>query len=85
MRRNLNCILLDNPFSKYIFEKLNVLLLERSLSDKDGSTIFCDQSLVGHHIKTNESLDAAASRVLLETTGLSNIYLEQFYVDSLPY
>jgi len=66
------------------FEKLNVLLLERSLSDHDGNLIFCDQSLVGQHIKGNESLDDAAARVLLESTGLSDIYLEQFYVFSAP-
>lgn len=66
------------------FEKLNVLLLERSLMDNDGNLIFSDHSLVGHHIKTNESLDDAAARVLLESTGLSNIYLEQFYVFGAP-
>jgi len=66
------------------FERLNVLLLERSLSDKDGNLIFSDQSLVGHHVKINESLDDAAARVLLESTGLSNIYLEQFYVFGDP-
>ncbi|MDF1550772.1 MAG: NUDIX domain-containing protein [Bacteroidales bacterium] len=66
------------------FEKLNVLLLERNLSDGDGNLIFSDHSLVGHHIKINESLDAAAARVLFETTGLSNIYLEQFFVFGSP-
>ena len=66
------------------FKKLNVLLLERSLSDNTGNIVFCDQSLVGQHIKDEESLDDAASRVLLESTGLSNIYLEQFHTFSAP-
>jgi hypothetical protein len=66
------------------FEKLNVLLLERILENKNGEQVFCDHSLVGHHIKINESLDEAAARVLLETTGLSNIYLEQFFAFGSP-
>ena len=66
------------------FEKLNVLLLERCLADEKGTLVFRDHSLVGHHIRTEESLDEAASRVLLATTGLSNIYLEQFYVFGSP-
>jgi hypothetical protein len=66
------------------FEKLNVLLLERKLENPDGSLVFCDQSLVGQHIKNNESLDAAAARILHETTGLSNIYLEQFFTFGCP-
>jgi len=61
------------------FERLNVLLLERVLEDENGNQVFSDHSLVGHHVKINESLDEAAARILLETTGLSNIYLEQFY------
>jgi len=66
------------------FEKLNVLLLERRLEREDGSVVFCDQSLVGQHIKKSESLDDAAARILLESTGLSNIYLEQFYTFGSP-
>lgn len=66
------------------FEKLNVLLLERKLENPDGSLVFCDQSLVGQHIRNDESLDAAASRILYETTGLSNIYLEQFFTFGCP-
>jgi len=66
------------------FEKLNVLLIERRLEREDGSLVFCDQTLVGQHIKQKESLDDAASRILLESTGLSNIYLQQFYVFGSP-
>lgn len=66
------------------FEKLNVLLVERCLGDENGELVFCDHSLVGHHIRMNESLDEAAARVLLATTGLTNIYLEQFHVFGSP-
>jgi 8-oxo-dGTP diphosphatase len=66
------------------FEKLNVLLLERTLKNDDGSIVFSDHSLVGQHIMDNESLDDAAYRILLETTGLSDIYLEQFYAFGSP-
>ncbi len=34
----------------------------------------------GGFIKENENLDEAAQRILKERTGLTNIYLEQFYV-----
>ncbi|NJO88389.1 MAG: NUDIX hydrolase [Chloroflexia bacterium] len=66
------------------FEKLNVLLVERCLEDENGELVFRDHSLVGHHIRTNESLDDAAARVLLKTTGLKDIYLEQFHVFGSP-
>ncbi len=66
------------------FKKLNVLLLERRLEKEDGTLVFSDHSLVGHHIKVEESLDDAAARILVEATGLSNIYLEQFYVFGSP-
>ncbi|MFN8257249.1 MAG: NUDIX domain-containing protein [Bacteroidales bacterium] len=66
------------------FKKLNVLLIERRLENENGTLVFCDHSLVGHHIHLNESLDDAAARILLESTGLSNIYLEQFYVFGSP-
>jgi 8-oxo-dGTP diphosphatase len=66
------------------FEKLNVLLLERKLVRDDGSLVFSDHSLVGQHIRTDESLDEAAARILHEATGLSNIYLEQFYTFGSP-
>jgi 8-oxo-dGTP diphosphatase len=37
-------------------------------------------ALPGGFIKENEDLDAAALRILCERTGLSDVYLEQFYV-----
>lgn len=66
------------------FEKLNVLLVERSLENEKGELLFCDQSLVGHHTKYFESLEDAAYRVLKKLTGLSEIFLEQFHVFSHP-
>lgn len=66
------------------FEKLNVLLLERCMKDSSENIIMSDRSLVGNHIGVNESLDAAASRILKETTGLTDIYLEQFYTFGSP-
>ncbi len=65
-------------------EKLNVLLLERKLEAENGETVFCDHTLVGHHVRVGETLDESAARILEETTGLSNIYLEQFYTFGNP-
>jgi 8-oxo-dGTP diphosphatase len=62
------------------FEKLNVLLVERKLVDgKSSEVLINDYTLAGYHIYEDESLDAAASRILKEVTGLHDIYLEQFY------
>jgi 8-oxo-dGTP diphosphatase len=66
------------------FKTLNVLLLERKLIDEKSYPLISDYSLVGQHIQTNESLDEAAARILFETTGLKNIYLEQFYSFGSP-
>ncbi len=55
-------------------EKLNVLLLEQKMSDKEKVQF----ALPGDLILNNEGLDEAASRVLMEITGLSGIFLRQF-------
>lgn len=61
------------------FEQLNVLLVERSLTDENtGNLLFTDLTLAGNHIYEHEDLDEAAARVLYDLTGLENIYLEQF-------
>lgn len=77
-------ISIDCVIFGFDFEKLNVLLLERTLKNDDGSIVFSDHSLVGQHIMLDESLEDAAYRILLETTGLSDIYLEQFYAFGAP-
>lgn len=50
--------------------KLNVLIIERE--QKEAAS-----ALPGDLIKDDETLDEAASRVLLELTGLTDIYLKQ--------
>ena len=57
-------------------EKLKVLLIERSIKEKN--ELYNDKKLPGSIILNNEDLDEAASRVLTELTGLKNIYLSQF-------
>jgi 8-oxo-dGTP diphosphatase len=62
------------------FEKLNVLLVERELTDVESNEVLIkDYTLTGYHILEDENLDNAASRILKDLTGLDNIYLEQFY------
>jgi 8-oxo-dGTP diphosphatase len=77
-------ISIDCVIFGFDFEKLNVLLLERILLDNSDNLVFRDHSLVGQHILKEESLEEAAYRILYETTGLSNIYLEQFYTFGSP-
>lgn len=57
-------------------EKLKVLLIERSIKEKN--ELYNDKKLPGSIILADEDLDEAASRVLSELTGLKNIYLSQF-------
>ncbi len=61
------------------FTRLNVLLVDRVMVDEiTGNEVINDLTLTGNHIYEDEDLDAAASRVLFDLTGLKNIYLEQF-------
>lgn len=61
------------------FEKLNVLLVDRVMFDvSTGKKIIDDLTLTGNHVYVDEDLDEAASRVLFDLTGLTDIYLEQF-------
>lgn len=61
------------------FITLNVLLVDRVMVDEStGEEIINDLTLTGNHIYEDEDLDAAASRVLFDLTGLKDIYLEQF-------
>lgn len=57
-------------------EQLKVLLIERTI--KEQNEMYNDKKLPGSIILNNEDLDAAATRVLNDLTGLKNIYLSQF-------
>jgi 8-oxo-dGTP diphosphatase len=62
-------------FGYDLFEKeLKLLLIKRSFDPNKGSW-----SLAGGFVEEKESLDEAASRVLLKHTGLERIYLKQSY------
>ncbi len=58
-------------------ESLNVLLSKRSGCDSNGK-VFMDYKLPGSLIYQDEDLDDAASRVLKELTGVSDVTLTQF-------
>jgi 8-oxo-dGTP diphosphatase len=59
---------------------LNVLLVERTLSDKlSRSVVFSDYTLTGNHVQLGENPDDAATRILNDLIGSHNIYLEQFH------
>jgi 8-oxo-dGTP diphosphatase len=61
------------------FQKLNVLLVERDMKDeKTGKMLISDHTLAGYHIFEDEDIDSAAARILMDLTGLDNIFLEQF-------
>ena len=53
---------------------LKALLVKRAIDPEKGKW-----SLMGGFVKENESVDAAATRVLSLQTGLSEIYMEQLY------
>ena len=56
-------------------EKLKVLLIKRIVDDFNGAN---ERKLPGSLIYMDEDLDAAASRVLFELTGINNVNLAQF-------
>lgn len=64
------------------FGKLNVLLLERNFTYQ--GVVYNDLKLPGDLVRKDEDLDTAASRVLKELTGLTNIYLKQFAAIGTP-
>lgn len=53
-------------------EKLNVLLVKRDFEPEKGKW-----SLIGGFVGNNESVDAAAERVLRDLTGLDNVFIRQ--------
>jgi ADP-ribose pyrophosphatase YjhB (NUDIX family) len=54
--------------------ELKVLLLKRNFQPAKG-----EWSLMGGFLNNNESVDEAAKRILLQLTGLSDVYMEQLY------
>lgn len=66
-------------------EKLNVILVERNLTDyKTNEVLISDLTLTGNHAYIDEHLEDAAKRILYDLTGLQGIYLEQFHTTSDP-
>lgn len=63
----------------YEDDELKLLLFHRVLPPVAG-----EWSLVGGWVNENESVETAASRVLKNITGLTNIYMEQVEVFSKP-
>ncbi len=62
-------------FGYDILEKqIKLLLIKRSFEPAKGKW-----SLAGGFVRENESLDDAASRILLKLTGLRGVYMEQSY------
>jgi len=59
---------------------LNVLLIKRGFEPQKGRW-----SLMGGFVLPEENLDHAASRILKQLTGLTDIYLEQLYAFGDPY
>jgi 8-oxo-dGTP diphosphatase len=63
----------------YDGEQLKLLVVRRALEPAK------DQwSLMGGFIKDDENLDGAAQRILLELTGLHDVYLEQLHTYGAP-
>ena len=55
-------------------KQIKALLIKRGFEPEKGKW-----SLMGGFVNINENIDAAASRVLTQLTGLTNIYMEQLY------
>jgi 8-oxo-dGTP diphosphatase len=65
-------VALDSVVFGFDNESLKVLLVKRGI-EPDKQT----WSLMGGWLKSDESLDEAADRILKELTGLDDIYLDQ--------
>lgn len=63
----------------YEARELKILLFNRKIEPYKG-----DWSLLGGWVNTDETVESAASRVLYQITGLTDIYLEQVHVFSEP-
>ncbi|RZJ68871.1 MAG: NUDIX domain-containing protein, partial [Flavobacterium sp.] len=63
----------------YDGENLKLLLIKRAIEPEKNKW-----SLMGGFIGENENLDGAAQRILLELTGLHDVYLEQLHAYGTP-
>jgi 8-oxo-dGTP diphosphatase len=63
----------------YDGENLKLLLIKRAIEPEKNKW-----SLMGGFIGENENLDGAAKRILLELTGLQDVYLEQLHAYGTP-
>lgn len=72
-------IAVDCVIFTYDEDKLKVLLYPRNIEPCKG-----DWSLMGGFVGDNESLEDAAHRVLLQTVGLNDIFMEQVHAFSKP-
>lgn len=59
--------------------ELKLLILKRKFEPAKG-----EWSLMGGFTNKNESLDKAARRIVLQLTGLNNVYMEQLYAFGEP-
>jgi hypothetical protein len=64
---SVDCIILG--FNR---DKLNVLIFNRKYEHRKG-----EKSLMGGFVRADESIDDTAARVLLEYTGINDVYMEQ--------
>ncbi|MFP4289627.1 MAG: NUDIX hydrolase [Bacteroidales bacterium] len=67
-------VAVDSIIFGFSENQLQLLVTRRELEHHRGQW-----SLMGGFVEENESVDAAARRILEELTGLKNIYLEQLY------
>jgi 8-oxo-dGTP diphosphatase len=72
-------VAVDSVVFGYEAGELKLLLYPRAFEPVKG-----EWSLMGGFVQENESADEAANRVLIQTTGLDNIYLEQVFSFSDP-
>lgn len=79
-----NYLSVDCVVFGYDSENLNILLVERTLSNDGANLDFTDMTLTGNHVYEDENVEDATSRILYDLTGLTNIYLEQFKTFASP-
>jgi 8-oxo-dGTP diphosphatase len=70
-------VALDSIIFGFDGESLKVLLVKRGVEEKTWS-------LMGGWLQPTESLEQAASRILFDLTGLTNVYLEQLHTFGNP-